>query len=145
MTLNTLNKVRMATINTSRRPISEENRTRKRETEPYIFADTWFRVTRRRTYLAVTHKALAFPASSARRSLRCCQFTARQTLPVTFVGPRRNTPREMVLLTMIARLADGLPLAASMQEDEQVKWSALCVVVVASCVFAVVGAGCSRL
>uniref|UniRef100_H3CMD5 SEC22 homolog B, vesicle trafficking protein n=2 Tax=Tetraodon nigroviridis TaxID=99883 RepID=H3CMD5_TETNG len=26
---------------------------------------------------------------------------------------------EMVLLTMIARLADGLPLAASMQEDEQ--------------------------
>lgn len=26
----------------------------------------------------------------------------------------------MVLLTMIARLADGLPLAASMQEDEQV-------------------------
>lgn len=27
----------------------------------------------------------------------------------------------MVLLTMIARLADGLPLAASMQEDEQVK------------------------
>lgn len=27
----------------------------------------------------------------------------------------------MVLLTMIARLADGLPLAASMQEDEQVE------------------------
>lgn len=26
-----------------------------------------------------------------------------------------------MLLTMIARLADGLPLAASMQEDEQVK------------------------
>lgn len=26
----------------------------------------------------------------------------------------------MVLLTMIARVADGLPLAASMQEDEQV-------------------------
>uniref|UniRef100_D6RES2 SEC22 homolog B, vesicle trafficking protein n=1 Tax=Mus musculus TaxID=10090 RepID=D6RES2_MOUSE len=25
----------------------------------------------------------------------------------------------MVLLTMIARVADGLPLAASMQEDEQ--------------------------
>lgn len=29
----------------------------------------------------------------------------------------------MVLLTMIARLADGLPLAASMQEDEQVNIS----------------------
>lgn len=28
----------------------------------------------------------------------------------------------MVLLTMIARVADGLPLAASMQEDEQVCW-----------------------
>jgi hypothetical protein len=28
----------------------------------------------------------------------------------------------MVLLTMIARIADGLPLAASMQEDEQVKF-----------------------
>lgn len=27
---------------------------------------------------------------------------------------------KMVLLTMIARVADGLPLAASMQEDEQV-------------------------
>lgn len=27
----------------------------------------------------------------------------------------------MVLLTMIARVADGLPLAASMQEDEQVR------------------------
>lgn len=26
----------------------------------------------------------------------------------------------MVLLTMIVRVADGLPLAASMQEDEQV-------------------------
>ena len=26
----------------------------------------------------------------------------------------------MVLMTMIARVADGLPLAASMQEDEQV-------------------------
>lgn len=31
----------------------------------------------------------------------------------------------MVLLTMIARLADGLPLAASMQEDEQVDILAL--------------------
>lgn len=31
----------------------------------------------------------------------------------------------MVLLTMIARLADGLPLAASMQEDEQVQISAV--------------------
>lgn len=27
----------------------------------------------------------------------------------------------MVLLTMIARIADGLPLAATMQEDEQVR------------------------
>lgn len=27
----------------------------------------------------------------------------------------------MVLMTMIARVADGLPLAATMQEDEQVK------------------------
>jgi hypothetical protein len=27
----------------------------------------------------------------------------------------------MVLMTMIARVADALPLAASMQEDEQVK------------------------
>jgi len=27
----------------------------------------------------------------------------------------------MVLLTMIARVDDGLPLAASMQENEQVK------------------------
>jgi hypothetical protein len=26
----------------------------------------------------------------------------------------------MVLMTMIARVADGLPLAATMQEDEQV-------------------------
>lgn len=33
--------------------------------------------------------------------------------------------REMVLLTMIARLADGLPLAASMQEDEQVTFFAI--------------------
>lgn len=34
-------------------------------------------------------------------------------------GPQRGA--EMVLLTMIARVADGLPLAASMQEDEQVR------------------------
>ena len=27
----------------------------------------------------------------------------------------------MVLMTMIARVADGLPLSASMQEDEQVQ------------------------
>jgi vesicle transport protein SEC22 len=27
----------------------------------------------------------------------------------------------MILMTMIARVADGLPLAASIQEDEQVK------------------------
>lgn len=31
-----------------------------------------------------------------------------------------SCPAAMVLLTMIARVADGLPLAASMQEDEQV-------------------------
>ena len=31
----------------------------------------------------------------------------------------------MVLLTMIARVADGLPLAASVQEDEQVSFSYL--------------------
>ena len=28
-------------------------------------------------------------------------------------------PRRMVLMTMIARVFDGLPLAASVQEDEQ--------------------------
>ncbi|GFG36155.1 hypothetical protein Cfor_10791 [Coptotermes formosanus] len=28
----------------------------------------------------------------------------------------------MVLLTMIARISDGLPLAATMQEDEQVRF-----------------------
>jgi hypothetical protein len=27
----------------------------------------------------------------------------------------------MILMTMIARVADGLPLTASIQEDEQVK------------------------
>jgi len=32
----------------------------------------------------------------------------------------------MVLLTMIARVSDGLPLAASMQEDEEVKDVFLC-------------------
>lgn len=36
-------------------------------------------------------------------------------------GEEAGLYEEMVLLTMIARLADGLPLAASMQEDEQVK------------------------
>lgn len=30
----------------------------------------------------------------------------------------------MILLTMIARVADGLPLAASIQEDEQVSMNA---------------------
>lgn len=30
----------------------------------------------------------------------------------------------MILLTMIARVADGLPLAASIQEDEQVSMKA---------------------
>lgn len=61
-------------------------------------------------------------------ALWCCQFTACHT--VAAVGTLRHSPGtgetaghrgEMVLLTMIARLADGLPLAASMQEDEQVK------------------------
>jgi len=33
---------------------------------------------------------------------------------------------KMVLLTMIARVSDGLPLAASMQEDEEVKDVFLC-------------------
>jgi hypothetical protein len=28
----------------------------------------------------------------------------------------------MVLLTMIARISDGLPLAATMQDDEQVRF-----------------------
>lgn len=31
----------------------------------------------------------------------------------------------MVLMTMIARVVDGLPLAASMQEDEQVSYNFL--------------------
>lgn len=39
----------------------------------------------------------------------------------------------MVLLTMIARLADGLPLAASMQEDEQVEIFCSFASVIASC------------
>jgi hypothetical protein len=39
----------------------------------------------------------------------------------------------MVLLTMIARIADGLPLAATMQEDEQVAFEA--VVLIISCVY----------
>lgn len=88
-----------------------------------------------------TSRALAFPASSAPSApsaLRCCQLAARQTSPPPPHPPLRDpsacnaqwgraetagasSGREMVLLTMIARLADGLPLAASMQEDEQVK------------------------
>uniref|UniRef100_A0A3Q1F4U6 SEC22 homolog B, vesicle trafficking protein b n=2 Tax=Acanthochromis polyacanthus TaxID=80966 RepID=A0A3Q1F4U6_9TELE len=50
----------------------------------------------------------------------------RQTLLACFpwcvcwaAADKRRRLAEMVLLTMIARLADGLPLAASMQEDEQ--------------------------
>ncbi len=31
-------------------------------------------------------------------------------------------PAKMILMTMIARVADGLPLAASIQEDEQVRF-----------------------
>lgn len=31
----------------------------------------------------------------------------------------------MVMMTMIARVADGLPLAATMQEDEQVRCTLL--------------------
>lgn len=75
----------------------------------------------------MAHKALAFPASSAHQP---CGVVSLQ--PVThyscsylkhFVLSGENAGHfgEMVLLTMIARLADGLPLAASMQEDEQVK------------------------
>lgn len=45
----------------------------------------------------------------------------------------------MVLLTMIARLADGLPLAASMQEDEQVEvLASLSVCVAVFCVQAAI-------
>lgn len=39
---------------------------------------------------------------------------------VVFWTRRYWSSKKMVLLTMIARVADGLPLAASMQEDEQV-------------------------
>lgn len=43
--------------------------------------------------------------------------------------PARNTPKhrirsqieDMVLFTIIARVADGLPLAATMQDNEQVR------------------------
>lgn len=35
---------------------------------------------------------------------------------------------KMVLMTMIARVADGLPLAATMQEDEQVKHYLICII-----------------
>lgn len=68
-----------------------------------------------------------FPASSAHRSccvvtFQGCQTDAGSRSPWVLSG--RGDPAEhrgeMVLLTMIARLADGLPLAASMQEDEQV-------------------------
>jgi hypothetical protein len=34
-------------------------------------------------------------------------------------------PAKMILMTMIARVADGLPLAASIQEDEQVRFNIL--------------------
>lgn len=85
-----------------------------------------FRIFGRRNHLTVTHKAPAFPASSAHQP--CCVVTLQpvihsHNLP-TAVWRLEQKPRhcgEMVLLTMIARLADGLPLAASMQEDEQVK------------------------
>lgn len=52
-----------------------------------------------------------FPASSVAGAGGECGSERR-------VG--RSGAAEMVLLTMIARVADGLPLAASMQEDEQV-------------------------
>lgn len=71
-------------------------------------------------------KAPAFPASSAHQP--CCVVTLQPVIHThnspTAVRRLKQKPRhcgEMVLLTMIARLADGLPLAASMQEDEQVK------------------------
>lgn len=85
-----------------------------------------FHIVGRRNYLTVTRKALAFPASSAHQP--CSVVTLQpvrhlHNLPAAVWGLKEK-PRhcgEMVLLTMIARLADGLPLAASMQEDEQVK------------------------
>lgn len=84
-----------------------------------------FRIIRCRNFITVTHKALAFPASSAHQP--CSVVTLQpvrhsHNLPAA-VWRLEEQPRhraEMVLLTMIARLADGLPLAASMQEDEQV-------------------------
>lgn len=53
-----------------------------------------FRISRVRTYFTVTHKALAFPASSAHQT---CGVVSLQPvkhwyqLPVAFSGLRRNT------------------------------------------------------
>ena len=79
--------------------------------------------------MTVAQTAPAFPASSAHQpcgvvSLQPVKQSATRTRHLAhFVGGGGTPGRsgEMVLLTMIARLADGLPLAASMQEDEQVK------------------------
>lgn len=90
-----------------------------------------FSTGRWRNSLGVTRKAVAFPASSAYQPCGVVSFII-QALVVTFqpvkhslvpvtCGERPGHCGEMVLLTMIARLADGLPLAASMQEDEQVQ------------------------
>ncbi|XP_041133563.1 vesicle-trafficking protein SEC22b-like isoform X1 [Polyodon spathula] len=53
----------------------------------------------------------AFPSSAG---LKECEWRAGRSNCASF-----QAQLKMVLLTMIARVADGLPLAASMQEDEQ--------------------------
>ena len=47
---------------------------------------------------------------------------SRSTIPdrITIHRSECNQINIMVYMTMIARVADGLPLAASIQEDEQV-------------------------
>lgn len=85
-----------------------------------------FRIIRWRNHLTVTHQALAFPASSAHQpcsvvTLHPVRYSHNLPAAVLRLEEQPRNRGEMVLLTMIARLADGLPLAASMQEDEQVK------------------------
>ena len=56
-----------------------------------------------------------------RQRFNCCPGGASQdTSTAVWASVGSPQPVKMVLLTMIARVADGLPLAASMQEDEQV-------------------------
>lgn len=73
-------------------------------------AVTRFRPAQRRHVICPGGPGPPFPQSD---SLPSCQKQR---------NPKGRVPSadKMVLLTMIARLADGLPLAASMQEDEQV-------------------------